>query len=464
MNEHFTKQLPIGASTAPTRRLEFFDLRRLVLVVLSTLALTHILVSNFSGFTHRLAPLESHDSPFEHLRSHCAHTKPISSSTFLARQAALARVLKQEKIGAYVTEPGPSATYFANISLAEWKLSERVFLIVVTPTEGEEGQVSVLAPKFEKDRAQLLEIPSKRPVRYITWAEEESPYEALLSTLGKELLSQGVVADEGLRLFVSEGLKHAGSGQVEVGMAPPSVRALRERKGTEEIALMRCANEVTLMAIRAVRERMYIGIRESQVKSMMNLALSTAGLKNAFALVQFGENAALPHGSGSDRALRVQDMVLIDTGGSLHNYQSDVTRTFALPGSVIPKKHARIWETVSMVQAHALSVAQKGVEARSVDEAARVYMDSLQGGMSKYFSHRLGHGIGLEGHEAPYLRRGADNRHELAPGNAMSDEPGIYILGEVGVRLEDCFYISEDGKAALLTSGAGGFARSLLEP
>jgi Xaa-Pro aminopeptidase len=147
---------------------------------------------------------------------------------------------------------------------------------------------------------------------------------------------------------------------------------------------------------------------------------------------------------------------------------------------MIPENHTRIWETVSKVQAYALSVARKGVEARAVDEAARVYMDGQQAGMARYFSHRLGHGecagssgasldlsaagIGLEGHEAPYLRRGADNRHRLEAGNAMSDEPGIYILGEVGVRLEDCFYISDAGDAVLLTAGAGGFARGLLDP
>ncbi|CAE6407001.1 unnamed protein product, partial [Rhizoctonia solani] len=390
--------------------------------------------------------LNDDTNPFEHLASHCAHTSPIPASTFLKRQSTLAQVLKEQHLGAYIAEPGPSATYFTNLSLADWKLSERVFLFVVTP----DAQVYVLAPKFEQDRARLLEIPSREEVKFILWAEEENPYEVLFRTLGRRNESSGIAVDEGLRLFVAEGLKRAG---MRVDMAPPSVRALREQKGPEEIALMQCANEVTLLAIRAVRERMYIGIRESQVKRLMSLALSSAGLQNAFALVQFGENAALPHGSGSDRTLRAQDMVLIDTGGSLHDYQSDVTRTFALPDSVIADDHVRIWETVSKVQAYAIRVARQGVEARRVDEAARVYMDGEQSGMARYFSHRLGHGIGLEGHEAPYLRRGPDNVHKLEAGNAMSDEPGIYILGQVGVRLEDCFYIGNSGDAVLFTAG-----------
>lgn len=406
------------------------------------------------------------DNPFEHLRAHCANATPISAQTFVDRQLALARVLHKGGIGAYVAEPGASATYFANVSAREWHTSERVFLVVISPVVDDDSggdvraRVRVLAPKFEEDRARLLRIPSLDPVEYVTWAEEQSPYKTLL-----DALDVGVIAaDETIRLFVSEELKSAGGGRVDVRMAPRSIRALRERKGPEELALMRCANEVTLLAIRAVRQRMYIGIRESAVGHMMNLALSTAGLQNNFALVQFGENAALPHGSGSDRVLRADDMVLIDTGGSLHNYEADVTRTFALADSVIPAEHVRIWETVSKVQMYAFGIAREGVEARSVDQAARAYMDDQQAGMSRYFSHRLGHGIGLQGHEAPYLRRGADNTHRLEAGNAMSDEPGIYILGRVGVRLEDCFYISETGAGVLLTAGAGGFARGLREP
>ncbi|KAG9098811.1 hypothetical protein FRC06_005951 [Ceratobasidium sp. 370] len=456
--------LPGAAHEQGWKVLPFSSIRAVVVLGLAAI----VLLSGHASFFQWLSLPTSHsDNPFEHLRAHCANATPISSHTFLARQRALAQVLHRERIGAYIVEPGASSTYFASVSARQWHTSERVFLVVVTPavdhTSGDiEARVSVLAPEFERDRARLLGIPSKYPIRYITWAEEQSPYETLVDTLGKDV---GVIAaDEAIRLFVSEGLKGAGKGRLDVKMAPRSIRALRERKGEEELALMRCANEVTLLAIRAVRERMYIGIRESEVGRMMSLALGTAGLQNTFALVQFGENAALPHGSGSDRVLRADDMVLIDTGGSLYNYESDVTRTFALPGSVVPAEHVRLWETVAKVQAHAFSVARRGVEARAVDQAARSYMDDQQAGMSRYFSHRLGHGIGLEGHEAPYLRRGADNTHSLEAGNTMSDEPGIYILGKVGVRLEDCFYISENGDSVLLTSGVGGFARDLLHP
>jgi Xaa-Pro aminopeptidase len=153
--------------------------------------------------------------------------------------------LKEEHIGAYIAEPGPSATYFANISLGDWKLSERVFLLVVTPESG----VHVVAPKFEQDRARLLSVPSREDVGLILWAEEENPYDVLFRALGLGGEDIGVAVDEGLRLFVAEGLKRASGNGARVDMAPPSVRALREQKGVEEIALMQCANEVTPLNI-----------------------------------------------------------------------------------------------------------------------------------------------------------------------------------------------------------------------
>jgi Xaa-Pro aminopeptidase len=290
-----------GARAAPV----FPSIRAVAGLVLSTIVLLRLLLSGGLPLDPRASWFSaSDDNPFAHLRAHCANSTPISSHTFLARQQALAQVLHHEHLGAYIAEPGASATYFANISAREWDTSERVFLVVVTPVVSEDGevdaQVSVLAPKFEEDRARLLEIPSKRPVRYVTWAEEQSPYRALMKALGEDV---GIItADEAIRLFVSEGLKDV---RLDVKMAPPFVRALRERKGDEELALMRCANEVsvpdkeahttlkacyqvTVLAIRAVRERMHIGIRESEVGRMMDLALDTAGLTGTFALVQFG--------------------------------------------------------------------------------------------------------------------------------------------------------------------------------
>jgi len=143
---------------------------------------------------------------------------------------------------------------------------------------------------------------------------------------------------------------------------------------------------------------------------------------------------------------------LIDTGGALYGYQSDVTRTFALRNSVIPPENHRIWDYVHEAQNIAADTARRGVVTSKVDEMARAYLSLV--GYGQYFTHRLGHGIGLEGHEQPYLRGGS---HDIIQtGHTFSNEPGIYIEGKVGVRLEDCFYIDVKGFPVFLTDGIGG--------
>jgi Xaa-Pro aminopeptidase len=191
------------------------------------------------------------------------------------------------------------------------------------------------------------------------------------------------------------------------------------------------------------------------------------------------ENAALPHGGSSSRKLTTSDFILIDAGGSLHGYVADITRTFALPKSQISKEHLKIWDLVHEAQAAAYASVTQGVRAAEIDEAARKVM--AREGLADKFTHRLGHGIGLEGHEEPYLN-GGNNETEVMPvslvpseqhkergmrklttfarrlpqlqGNSFSNEPGCYIEGEVGVRLEDCWYMNEDGRAVAFTPQA----------
>ncbi|KAI6118747.1 peptidase M24, structural domain-containing protein [Pisolithus croceorrhizus] len=186
-------------------------------------------------------------------------------------------------------------------------------------------------------------------------------------------------------------------------------------------------------------------------------------MSDRWTLVPLGENAALPHGSGADRVLGQSDLVLIDTGGSLHEYHSAVTRTFILPDSRAPDEYLGYWFAVYAAQTAALNAAKEGAATSRVDEAARKVL--AEHGLGQYFTHRLGHGIGLEDHEAPYLRGGSADI--IKTGNAFSNEPGVYIEGKVckvGIHLEDCFYINQDGHAVYLTSGVGGQAFDPLHP
>ncbi|KAI0048732.1 peptidase M24 [Auriscalpium vulgare] len=398
--------------------------------------------------------------PFANLSTHCEKTRPILHQTYLARQQSLVETLFALNASAYIAEPGASAAYFANLSGASWHLSERPLLLVIAPKVGEFGnvspQVTLLTPSFEATRAKMLPVVGQY-VSYTSWAEEADPYEVAVGALPQLKNGAKIFVDTPIRHFIAEGLKHAAP-QARVLSAPLEVRVLRERKSQEEINILKCANEVTVLAIRAVREELYFGIRESEARTLLQEALAAAGLAHGDGLVLFGENAALPHGSGTDRVLKEGDFVLIDAGGELHGYVSDVTRTFLLYHSV--NAHLSKWYLTKAAQEEAFDAAKAGVVTSEVDAAARDFLDIV--GYGKYFTHRLGHGIGLEGHEAPYLRGGS--KDIIQSGHTFSNEPGIYIERQVGIRLEDCFYINKDGDAVYLTEGVGGPSRSPWEP
>ncbi|KAF8969918.1 peptidase M24, structural domain-containing protein [Flammula alnicola] len=424
-------------------------------------------------------------SSYSHLAAHCASIPPISSAELLSRQALLAKSLHALGAAAYIAEPGANTQFFANFSKAQWSLSERPLLLIITPvvSDSEDGEIypriTVLTPKFEATRAKMLPIPSPDgAINYVEWAEETDPYTAALSVLpttpqADNFSSQKIFVDNSIRKFIVDGLYRASASEpsfgfshslstnstdaggnppaqavhhepmpVRVFSAPIEITQMRERKSEAELRILKCVNEATLLAIRDVHKRLVPGIRESYARSMMATALGAAGLKDGGCLTLFGENAALPHGSGTDRVLADTDFALFDCTASLHGYYSDVTRTVALsPSSPLTSEQLSLWRLVHSAQTIALTAARNGTVAHSL-------------GWDQYFTHRLGHGIGLEVHEAPYLHGGSDDI--IRVGHTFSDEPGLYIEGKVGVRLEDCFYINEDGVGVFLTAGVGG--------
>ncbi|EJT98490.1 Creatinase/aminopeptidase, partial [Dacryopinax primogenitus] len=392
--------------------------------------------------------LPSPTPDFTPISQHCT-PPPIPASSYHSRLAQLTSTLSSLNASAYILEPSPSSLYYLNVSLSSWGLSERPLLLIIPRS----GPIRVLTPKFEAPRARLLPLPVQ--AEYVLWEEEEDPYAAAVAALPQGRL----LADGTTRLFVVDGLGRTGR---TVELAPPAIQSIRERKTEEELEILRCANERTLLAIRAVRGLLRFGMRESQGRALMGQALAQAGLKDLDNIFLVGENAALPHGRGTDRVIGKSDFVLIDCGGSLHGYHSDVTRTFALPGSEIPSSHLQLWYSVQHAQSLALLAAHPGAPAHTIDAAARSYLNTSH--LGPYFTHRVGHGIGLEVHESPYLV--ASNPRAVQVGNTFSDEPGVYVLGKMGVRLEDCFEVlglgvegQEEG-GRVLTLGVGGLARS----
>ncbi|KAL1669318.1 peptidase M24, structural domain-containing protein [Schizophyllum commune] len=438
------------------------DSKRWKRVLIYTFAICVVAVLNFrSEIYNKLflsEPLPPDDFP--DLPLHCADKTPIDASEFTARQTALAHALYADR-AIYIAEPGANTLYYGNFSDGDWKLSERPLLLMVAPTgSGDDvvADITVLTPKFEATRAKLLPIPAGANLSYVSWAEEANPYEIAASAFAAAPTT--VYVDPSIRHFIVDGFQKA-LPDAKVVIAPNSVRQLRERKTPAELELMKCVNEATLLALRATHKRLYAGIRESQARAIVADALTAIGLKDGGCLTLFGDNAALPHGTGTDRVLGANDYALFDCTADLHGYKSDLTRTVALPSAHIPADHLQIWDHVHAAQSAALKTAKAGVEMRKVDEAARERLEATS--YAPYFTHRLGHGIGLEVHEDPYLRGGNDLI--IKTGHTFSDEPGVYIEGKVGVRLEDCFYVDEEsGEGVLFTAGVGGQATSPWSP
>lgn len=212
-------------------------------------------------------------------------------------------------------------------------------------------------------------------------------------------------------------------------------------KSAHELALMLLANQVTLAAYEAVYRALREAMTQAQVEDLIAAAYGQLGFPGE-ASVQVGEYSSLPHGSTTPQVIRAGSTVMIDDGCTVEGYQSDITRSFVLGKA--SDKIRKVFDIVHRAQSAALAAARPGVECGAVDAAARkVITDAGYGPNYKYFTHRVGHGIGMDMHEWPYLVRG--NPTKLQPGMTFSDEPGIYIPGEFGVRLEDDMHITENG-------------------
>jgi len=371
------------------------------------------------------------DDPWGDLQGMCDGIEPPDEAERAQHRERLQRALHAAGHDALVVEPGATMQYLAGV---RWGRSERPFLLVL-PREGEPVWV---VPAFEEGtaREQLGEAELRG------WLEHRSPYAEVEQILAERRLTGPVAVEGQLRQFVVEGLRGAvGAGRVVDGAA--LVHAQRMRKGPAELARLRRANEATKAALRRVAARgLRAGMRQSELAREVVAAQERAGLTDVWVLALFGPAAALPHGTADDRELADGDLVLVDTGGSLHGYRSDITRSWA-PSGVAPAVRAA-WDAVAEAQRAALVQIRPGVTCGAVDAAARAVIEAAGFGADyEQFTHRLGHGIGLEVHEPPYLVR--DSTQVLAPGMTMSNEPGIYQRGRFGVRIEDIVAVTEEG-------------------
>jgi Xaa-Pro dipeptidase len=360
---------------------------------------------------------------FSELAGFCDGVEPTTEAEYAQRRAAVQAKLQRSSIDALVIEPGPNMLYLSGI---RWGRSERPFLMVV-PADGEPRWI---CPAFEVRRAreQLGEGAD-----VVAWAEHDDPFRELAH-------GASVRVDPDARGTILAGVRErVGKGaQLDAGV----IESVRLRKSAAELARLRRVNEATKAALAVAGRRATPGMRQSELADAIGEAQRIAGLQDVWVLCLFGPAAAFPHGTREDRVLEDGDLVLVDTGGALHGYRSDITRTWAV-GSPRPDAK-RAWQTVAEAQAAGLAAIRPGAKCGDPDAAARAVMkDAGYGADYETFTHRLGHGIGLQVHEAPYLVR--DNERILEPGMTMSDEPGIYVPGSFGVRIEDIVAVTETG-------------------
>jgi len=370
------------------------------------------------------------------LRSRAADAHPITVDERRARQEKARKLMHENGVSAVLLMEGTSLNYFAGI---RWWGGERLFAMVL-PAEGAPFYV---CPAFEEGRAreQIAKSPDGDNADVRIWQEDESPYERVAQGLRDRGIATATVGvEETVKFVFSDRLRQAAA-SATFSSATPVTAGCRMIKSPHEMQLMTLASQATLAAYEATYRALKEGMTQKDVQNFVEAAHRKLGFEGG-ADVQVGEYSAFPHGSVAPQKIRKGTIVMIDGGCTVEGYASDITRTFVLGKA--SDKMKQIFEIVHRAQSAALAAAGPGVEAGSVDAAARkVIADAGYGPDYKYFAHRLGHGMGMDGHEWPYLVRG--NTTKLQPEMTFSDEPGIYIRGEFGIRLEDDMHITENG-------------------
>jgi Xaa-Pro dipeptidase len=374
---------------------------------------------------------------------------PVTAEEFHERLSMAQKLMAEQapKYDALFVAPGTSLYYFTGI---RWGISERLLALVLPRA----GDPIVVVPGFEEGRMrERLHLAAE--VR--AWQEDESPTKVAAAALADRGIRTGRIGVEETALFTFFDHMRGAAPEFECVSADPVTIGCRGRKSAHELELMRLACDATFDVFRAVFASLKEGMSQEDISRLVEGGFSKMGLRGG-ALVLLGASAALPHGTIKPQKLKDGDVVLIDGGCTVEGYESDVTRT-GIFGKA-PEKVARVYEIVRKAQDAALDAARAGRLSGTVDDAARKVITAAGYGPDyKYFTHRLGHGIGLDGHEHPYLVRGS--KTVLEPGMTFSNEPGIYVPGEFGLRCEDDMVIASDGPAQLLTQG---FAVSLEKP
>jgi len=378
-----------------------------------------------------------------------ADVLPISAQERGARVAKAQRLLTEQKMGALILESGTSLEYFTGIS---WWPSERTMAAIIPAS----GDIKYVCPGFEEARfRELIKIGKE----VFAWQEDESPYQLIANVLKDAGILSGTIAiEERVRFFIADGIRKEAPHLNYVSGDPVTIPC-RIIKSAVELALMQKASDITVAAIKVGISQLKEGMSPGDLSSIINAAQGQLGGEPDFALCLFGEASAFPHGTTQPTKLKKGDIVLMDCGCRVQGYCSDITRTTVF-GAEPTKRQQEIWNLEQQSQAAGFAAAKIGAACEEVDAAARkVITDAGFGPGYKLpgLPHRTGHGIGMDGHEWGNMVKG--NKQLLEPGMCFSIEPTISIVGEFGVRFEDCVYMTTEGPKWFSQP-----AKSILEP
>jgi Xaa-Pro dipeptidase len=362
----------------------------------------------------------------------------VKSITVNERQARIARaqeLMAENKMDGILLTGGTSLAYFTGV---HWFNSERLFATVIPA----KGKGFCVCPSFEEGRAkEQLDKGPLEGLPILTWQEDGNPFKLIADGLRDAATAAGTLGIEERTPWVFSDEIAKAAPALHLTSATPVTAGCRMIKSAHELELMRIANQATLRVYEAVYRALQPGMTQAQASDLISAAYARVGFRGE-ASVEVGEWSANPHGSLTPQIIKEDTIVMIDDGCTVEGYNSDITRTFVLGKP--SDKMKRVFEVVHRAQSSALAAAKPGAACEDVDAAARkVITDAGYGPDYKFFTHRVGHGIGMDGHEWPYLVRG--NTLPLQANMTFSDEPGIYIPGEFGVRLEDDMHITENG-------------------
>mgnify|MGYP003351540420 FL=1 len=381
------------------------------------------------------------------LQSMKNRARPFTNQERLARIEKAKRLMVAEKIDAILMNGGTSPTYFANMSFGG---GERLWALLI-PAKGEPF---IVCPAFEEDRVRevLTDSPFSPNIEIRTFQEDESPFERVAAGLKSRGIATGRLGIEETVKFVFADSIAQAAPALKIVSAIPITAGCRMIKDAHEVECLRIAGEATLAVYKAVYESLKEGMTQRDVSALIQAGYSRVGF-DGFASLNIGEYTASPHGSRTPQTIREGTILMLDDGCKVEGYTSDITRTFVLGKPT--DKMKTVFDVVYRAQQAALKAAKPGAPNEAVDAAARRTLEDAGFGPGfKYLTHRVGHGMGMDMHEWPYLVKnnmfGWPSNPVLQPGMVFSDEPGIYIKGEFGIRLEDDMHITETG-AELLT-------------